>query len=62
MLPIRLLAAASAGASGNAAKARTASQSLGDLAQALRLQREHGIDFLGAIALLAQGAGRGGRR
>ena len=57
MLPMRLLAAASAGASGSAAKARTAASRFGDLGQALRPQRQHGVDLLRAVALLAQAAG-----
>jgi hypothetical protein len=37
-------------------------QALGDVAQALRQQRQHGVDFLRAVALLAQRCRRGGRR
>ena len=58
MLPMRLLAAASAGASGSAAKARTAASRFGDIAEALRAQCQHRVDFLRAVALLAQAAGK----
>ena len=54
MLPTRLLAAASAGASGSAANARTRGQALRQLGPALRAQLQHGIDLLRAVALLAQ--------
>ncbi len=58
MLPTRLLAAASAVASGSAAKARTAASCFCTSGQALRAQGQHGVDFLGAVALLAQAAGQ----
>ena len=54
---MRLLAAASAAASGSAAKARTAASTLRHVAQALRRGDQHGVDFLRAVALLAQAAG-----
>ena len=58
MLPIRLLAAASARRLGQGREGAHRGQPLDHVAQALRPQRQHGVDFLGAVALLAQRAGQ----
>ena len=59
---MRLLAAASAGGLGQRREGAHGGEPLGDIAQALRPQRQHRVDFLRAVALLAQASRRGARR